>query len=215
GAASMTHASTPSRKLRGRLRNRSPPGTDLVNVFREETGRAREFVAERSLVRIPDGELEVVDTPRFLRPLVPFAAYEAPGAMAADRSGMFYVTSPNGARSSEGLYCMHEVAATAIHEAYPGHHLQMLTAQAQESPVRRVLWTPVTVEGGSLSGEELMAEEGSFASLEQRLFQRLHLLWRAIRIVLDVGLHTRGMTPVEATHYMADQLRHDRRPVVA
>ena len=210
GLAKKIDHSTPWRKLIERLRNQSPPGSDLVNVFREETGRAREFVAERSLVRIPDGELEVVDTPRFLRPLVPFAAYEAPGAMAADRSGMFYVTSPNGARSSEGLYCMHEVAATAIHEAYPGHHLQMLTAQAQESPVRRVLWTPVTVEGWALYCEELMAEEGYFASLEQRLFQRLHLLWRAIRIVLDVGLHTRGMTPVEATDYMVDHLAMDR-----
>ena len=160
----------------------------------------------------PDGDLEVVDTPRFLRPLVPFAAYEAPGAMAADRSGMFYVTSPNGARSSEGLYCMHEVAATAIHEAYPGHHLQMLTAQAQQSTIRRVLWTPVTVEGWALYCEELMAEEGYFASLEQRLFQRLHLLWRATRIVLDVGLHTRGMTPAEATGLHGGSPRHGSEP---
>jgi uncharacterized protein (DUF885 family) len=73
-----------------------------------------------------------------------------------------------------------------------------------------VLWTPVTVEGWALYCEELMAEEGYFASLEQRLFQRLHLLWRAIRIVLDVGLHTRGMTPVEATDYMVDHLAMDR-----
>ncbi len=113
--------STPWRILVERLRGRLVPGSDLVNVFREETEQGpRSSWPSGAWCAIPDGDLEVVDTPRFLRPLVPFAAYEAPGALAADRSGMFYVTSPNGARSSEGMHCMHEVAATAIHEAYPG-----------------------------------------------------------------------------------------------
>jgi hypothetical protein len=202
--------SMPWRRLVEKLRTETPPRADLVNVFREETSRARQFVSERELVRIPEGGLEVVDTPAFLRPLVPFAAYEAPGALAPDRNGMFYVTSPNGDGATPGHHCLYEVAATAIHEAYPGHHLQMLTAQAQSSPIRRILWTPVTVEGWALYCEELMAEQGYFATLEERFFQRIHLLWRAVRIVLDIGLHTRGMTPAQATDYMVDRLAMDR-----
>ena len=55
-----------------------------------------------------------------------------------------------------------------------------------------------------------MAEQGFFASLEERLFQRLHLLWRAVRIVLDVGLHTRGMTPDQAVDMLVDRVAMDR-----
>jgi hypothetical protein len=133
--------STPWRKLIERLRSQSPPDSDLVNVFREETGRARQFVAERSLVRIPTG------ISRWWTPLVSCDPwFPSPPTRRRER---WRPTAADVLRHLsqwgsflEGLYCMHEVAATAIHEAYPGHHLQMLTAQAQESPVRRVLWTP-------------------------------------------------------------------------
>jgi uncharacterized protein (DUF885 family) len=86
----------------------------------------------------------------------------------------------------------------------------MLTARQAGSEVRRVSWSPVTVEGWALYCEELMAEQGFFASVEERLFQRLHLLWRAIRIVLDVGLHTRGMTPDQAVDLLVDRVAMDR-----
>ena len=203
--------SVPWRTLVERLRNQSTPGEDLVAVFRAEMERAQGFVEERQLARIPEGPLEVLETPTFLRPLVPFAAYNPPGSFAADRTGLFYVTPPlPGERTAHGQHCLHEVAATALHEAYPGHHLQMLTAQGLPQEIRRVLWTPVTVEGWALYCEELMAEQGFFTTLEQRLFQRVHLLWRAVRIVLDVGLHTRGMSPEQATDYLADRLAMDR-----
>jgi hypothetical protein len=202
--------SVPWRKLVERLRSQAAPGPDLVGVFREATERARRFVAERDLVRIPPGDLAVIETPGFMRPLIPFAAYESPGVFAEDRRGMFYVTSPTNGRSGGQQQCLHEVAATAVHEAYPGHHLQMLTAQEQQSTIRRILWTPVTVEGWALYCEELMAEQGCFSSVEERFFQRLHLLWRATRIVLDVGLHTRGLSPDEATDYLVDTLAMDR-----
>jgi uncharacterized protein (DUF885 family) len=208
--------SVPWRTLVERLRAQAAPGADLTEVFREQTERARRFVAERNLAGIPPGELEVVDTPGFLRPLIPFAAYEAPGAFARDRNGMFYVTAPGKAdHQDRAQSCLYEVAATAIHEAYPGHHLQMLTAQAQPSTIRRLLWTPVTVEGWALYCEELMAEEGYFATLEERLFQRLHLLWRATRIVLDIGLHTRGLTPAEATDYLVSRTAMSRSRAAA
>ena len=48
---------------------------------------------DNDLVSIPDGELKVVDTPEFLRPLIPFAAYQPPGAFSADKTGWFFVTA--------------------------------------------------------------------------------------------------------------------------
>jgi uncharacterized protein (DUF885 family) len=200
----------PWRTVVERLRAEAP-GTDLVAAFRDAVERARHFLETRGLVTIPDGTLDVIETPTFLRPLMPFAAYTPPPAFGGTRNGTFYVTSPQpGAAPADGHYSMHEIAPTAVHEAWPGHHLQMLTARLATSEVRRVSWTPVTVEGWALYCEELMAEEGFFATLEERLFQRLHLLWRAVRIVLDVGLHTRGMTPEQAVDLLVDRVAMDR-----
>ena len=66
------------------------------------------------------------------------------------------------------------------------------------------------VEGWALYSEQLMNEKGYYACEEARLFQLVNLLWRAVRIVLDVGLHTRGMTPAEAVEYMVEHLPIER-----
>jgi uncharacterized protein (DUF885 family) len=191
-----------------RLRSDAALGPQLVAAFRDSVERARNFLEARSLVTIPDGTLDVIETPAFLRPLMPFAAYSPPPAFGATRTGTFYVTSPQaGEPHGNGHYSLHEIAATTVHEAWPGHHLQMLTARKAASEVRRISWSPVTVEGWALYCEELMAEEGFFASVEERLFQRL---WRAVRIVLDVGLHTRGMTPDQAVDLLVDRVAMDR-----
>jgi uncharacterized protein (DUF885 family) len=55
-----------------------------------------------------------------------------------------------------------------------------------------------------------MDEAGYYASVESRLFQLVNLLWRAVRVVLDVGLHTRGMTATEAVDYMVQHLPIER-----
>lgn len=67
------------------------------------------------------------------------------------------------------------------------------------------------VEGWALYSEQLMEEEEYYPTDEVRLFQLVNLLWRAIRVVLDVGLHTRGMTPAEAIDYLVEHLPIERR----
>jgi uncharacterized protein (DUF885 family) len=93
---------------------------------------------------------------------------------------------------------------------YPGHHLHLLTMQSLGSEVRRHIWAPIMIEGWALYCEQLMGETGFYPGDQVRLFQLVNLLWRAIRIVLDVGLHTRGMTPKEATDYMVEHLPIER-----
>jgi uncharacterized protein (DUF885 family) len=96
------------------------------------------------------------------------------------------------------------------HEAYPGHHLQLALAQELDSEVRRHIWSPVMVEGWALYSEQLMGQSGYYVSDQARLFQLVNLLWRAVRVVLDVGLHTRGMSPTEAVEYMVEHLPIER-----
>jgi hypothetical protein len=199
-----------------RLRADHPKGGDLVAAYAREMARSREFVRSRDLVTVPDAPLTVAATPEFMRPLVPFAAYDSPGPYSSDRTGWFWVTTPDPSLPAEQQermlrdHCRHELGPTALHEGYPGHHLHLVTMQQQASHTRKNLWTPLTVEGWALYCEDMMAEEGFYAGDEERLFQRLHLLWRAVRILLDVGLHTRGMTFEQAVDYLTAHLHVDR-----
>ena len=195
---------TPWRALAERLRAVHPTKEKLVDEYARAMERARAFVAERGLVGIPEGELKVVATPSFMAPLIPFAAYDPPGAFGEDRTGYFYVSVPDN--GGLGDHCSYEIATTALHEGFPGHHLQFLNAYRQASPVRRVVSSPITVEGWALYCEMMMGEQGFLRSPEETFFQKLALLWRAARIVLDIKLHTAGLSVEQATVYLMDKL---------
>jgi uncharacterized protein (DUF885 family) len=177
--------------LADRLRDDHPRPDELVGAYAGAMERARAFVEERGLVSLPQGPLEVIPTPPYLHPIIPLAAYLPPGPFSTDRTGRFFVSPPMPGDAA-GLrdHCVHEIPATALHEGYPGHHLHFLTAQASPRPARRALYCPATVEGWALYCEDMMGEEGFYQSAEERFFQRVALLWRAFRVVLDVGLHT-------------------------
>jgi hypothetical protein len=204
------------RELVDSLRNDAPEPDELLPAYREELARAQRFVQDEDLVSVPSDPVEVVATPAFLVSLVPFAAYEPPPIFLPHQSGRFYVTRPDSALPPAAVaqqrrgHCRHAIPAMVAHEAYPGHHLQLVRAQELGSQVRRHLWTPVMVEGWALYCEQLMDEAGYYASVESRLFQLVNLLWRAVRVVLDVGLHTRGMTAADAVDYMVQHLPIER-----
>jgi uncharacterized protein (DUF885 family) len=206
----------PWRELLDQLRNDTPPADQLLGAYRTEIDRANTWVLEHDLVTMPEAPLEVVPTPAFLAPLVPFAAYEPPPLYLADRTGRFYVTAPDPMLPPEAFaqqrrgHCTHGIPSMVAHEAYPGHHLQLALSQELGSEVRRHIWSPVMVEGWALYSEQLMCETGYYASDQARLFQLVNLLWRAVRVVLDVGLHTRGMSPAEAVDYMVEHLPIER-----
>jgi uncharacterized protein (DUF885 family) len=206
----------PWSEIADRLRADHPDADELVDAYVTEMARAREFVAAKGLAPIPDAPLGVVPTPAFMRPVIPFAAYDSPGAYTRDRTGWFYVTVPDPRLPAEQQervlrdHCRYELAATALHEGYPGHHLQLGIAKQLPSHIRKNLWTPLTVEGWALYCEDMMAEQGFYTSEEELFFQRVHLLWRAERILLDVGLHTRGMTPEQAVDQMVQVLHIER-----
>ena len=125
-------------------------------------------MAERDLAAIPEAPVDIVATPSFLAALVPFAAYEPPPIYPRRPARRFYVTPPDPSLPDEAAaqqrrgHCRHAIAAMVAHEAYPGHHLQLVTAQGLASEVRRHLWTPVMVEGWALYCEQLIGETGYY-----------------------------------------------------
>ena len=213
--------SRPWRELMDELRNDVPPDDQLLAAYRQEIDRANNMVLEHDLITVPEAGVDVVPTPAFLAPLVPFAAYEPPPIYLSNQTGRFYVTAPDPSLPPEVYaqqrrgHCIHGIPAMVAHEAYPGHHLQLATAQGLRSEVRRHIWTPIMVEGWALYSEQLMVEADYYPSDPARLFQLVNLLWRAVRVVLDVGLHTRGMTPAEAVDYMVEHLPIERSSAVA
>jgi hypothetical protein len=197
-----------------RLRQQAPVPGDPIAAYRSAIERSRDFIERNALVSIPAAPLEVVATPDFLRPLIPFAAYSPPGVFSADRTGRFYVTPRSGSSQRQVSRSVYELPSMSLHEGYPGHHLHMLTAQSLPSPVRRLLWSPTSVEGWALYCEDMMGDLGYYEPAE-RLFQKMHLLWRAVRILLDVGLHTRSMSPAAAIVYLLEKVPIDPAEALA
>ena len=198
----------PWQEVATRLRQDAPVGGAALAEYEQSMCAALDFAVERALVSVPEGELRVLPTPAFLRPLVPFAAYQGPGAYDADQRGAFYVTLPADA-AARHAHCRAELPVVAVHEGVPGHHLQTLAANRLTPEVRRVLATPATREGWAVYCETLMAEEGFFESRAERFFQAHHLLWRALRVVLDVSLHAHGMSTQAAARVLREELGLD------
>ncbi len=204
------------RELIAEARRRHPEPGKLREAYVAEVERARKFVEEKRLAPLPQGRLEIVDTPAFERPTTPFASYLQPGPFDEDATGYFFVTPVDTTRkkgAQEEQIRAHNYTAlslTAVHEAWPGHHLQLLHAINAGSRLRRLADSPVFAEGWALYCEELMAEEGFHVEPLTRVHQLKDLLWRACRVVIDVGIQTGKMSFAEAVDYLVEQAMLER-----
>jgi uncharacterized protein (DUF885 family) len=96
------------------------------------------------------------------------------------------------------------IPVTALHEGYPGHHLQLVHANYLKNKLRRILNTNVFIEGWALYCEEMMYDAGFYSDPRSRLLQLKDQLWRACRVIIDVQLHTKQMTYEEAVNLLVD-----------
>ncbi len=199
-------------------RRNLPDERALLEEYRAGVNAAKEFVRERKLASIPSGEsLQVVETPPFMRPTVPYAAYMPAGGFEPRQDGLYYVTplnerlSPEERRQQMFGHNRYGMLLTNVHEGYPGHHLQLVHASAVGSPVRKLLWNTVFCEGWALYCEQLVLDEGLNTDLRYRMFQLKDQLWRACRVVIDVKLHTGVMTFDEAVDMLVN-VAHLERP---
>ncbi len=174
--------------------------------YRDAMNRARAFLVDRDLVTIPAGEvIDVIATPEYLRSVMPFAAYFAPARFDADQRGIYLVTpavdnDPNAMRE----HYLASISNTSIHEAYPGHHLQLAVASKHPSLTRMLTDAPEFVEGWGMYSEQMMREEGFDAGPAFRVSMYTDAIWRACRIILDVRMHRGELTPEEATDFLVE-----------
>ena len=183
-------------------------GEPLMNAYRERMKAAYNFVVEQGLVAVPETQaLKVIETPVFLRHEIPFAAYDEPSYKDPQQKGYYYVTPVR----SEGHLLEHNWASidlTCVHEAFPGHHLQFVTANSNpNNSLPRLLNTSATFyEGWALYCEDMMQEQGFLNRPEHYFMMLRDRLWRALRVMLDVELHTQNLSIDSAAQRMCDAL---------
>jgi len=204
------------------LKRDHPAAHELLATYEREMARARDFCREHELVSFPPGEqLDIVETPPFERATIPYAAYMPPAPFEKEQKGFFWVTPVSADqppdRQEQRLrgHCLWGLPITALHEAYPGHHLQLCHSNRVDSKVRRQLTTTVFAEGWALYCEEMMYHAGFYDDPRTRLFQLKDVLWRACRVVIDVGLHCRGMTFDEAVDLLVNVAHLERRNAIS
>jgi uncharacterized protein (DUF885 family) len=195
------------------LKRDHPTNSELVQYYADEMKRAKRFVIEHRLVDIPEGErIDVVATPEFARGLIPYAAYISPAPFEKEQRGVFWVTPVDRDKEPEEMeaqlrgHSTHGIVVTALHEAYPGHHLQLSVANMlNQRPLRILLGSSTFNEGWALYCEQMMWETGFYDDYRSRLLQLKDQLWRACRVIIDVQLHTGGWSRKKAVQYLVEK----------
>jgi uncharacterized protein (DUF885 family) len=136
-------------------------------------------------------------------------AYYQPGAASFGRPGVFYANTY--ALETRPKY---EMEALTLHEAVPGHHLQIAIAQELEGvpDFQKHSETTAFVEGWGLYAEKLGEEMGFYTDPYSKFGQLTYEMWRAIRLVVDTGMHSLGWTREQAIEFFkanAGKTEHD------
>jgi uncharacterized protein (DUF885 family) len=148
----------------------------------------------------PEAPVEVRRVPEFKEETAP-AAYYSPPALDGSRPGVFYVNL----RSVEEIPKL-GMRTLAYHEAVPGHHFQIaLSLENDRLPFfRRIIPLSAYGEGWALYTEQLAAEHGFQDDPYDRLGYLDAQLFRAVRLVVDTGIHAKRWTRESALRYMLD-----------
>ena len=140
----------------------------------------------------------------------PMAAATAPG----DTTARYQSGSPNSGLA--GFYLVNttkldqrplwEIPALTVHEAVPGHHMQIALQQELEMPDwrRNTAFFTAFVEGWGLYSERLGIEMGIYDTPQKDMGRLGYEMWRASRLVVDTGIHAKGWTKQQAVAFMKD-----------
>ncbi|GAA1507833.1 DUF885 domain-containing protein [Dactylosporangium maewongense] len=186
-----------------------PDNDTIVDLAKVALAEATAFVREHDLVTLIDDPLVIMEMPEFARGFA-VAYCDPPGLLESAELPTFYCISPTPSDwSAERVasfyreYNSHMLRDLTVHEATPGHFLQLAHARRFRGRTRaRVIgWSGPFVEGWAVYAEQLLAERG-FGGLPVRLQQLKMQLRMSINAIIDQRIHCDGMTEQEAMELM-------------
>jgi len=184
---------------------------DLVEDGRATVDRIKAFIRDKDILRLPEPDrCRVIEMPEFKRGNSLAYLESAP---PLDPSAVsFYAISPppadwDGPRVKSFLeeYNRHMLQVLTIHEAYPGHYVQLEYSNRTRSLIRRVLQSGVFIEGWAVYTEQTMLDQGyGDRDLALRLSQLKFYLRAVANTILDHQMHCTKMTDEEALQFLTE-----------
>jgi uncharacterized protein (DUF885 family) len=206
-AAQQQAAITAALELAAAVR---PPRSGVVDLARETLRETTAFVRARDFVTVPDEPLEIIVMPEFQRG-VAVAYCDSPGPLDR-RQRTFYAVSPlpedwtqEQVDSFLREYNSRSIANLTIHEAMPGHFLQIAHSNRHPSTLRAMLGSGTFIEGWAVYAERVMHEQGFRA--DDPLMHLVQLKWylRSVtNAIIDAAIHVDGMTREDAMQLMVE-----------
>jgi uncharacterized protein (DUF885 family) len=204
-----------------KLAEQHPDDATVVGYAQKIVAEATDFVKQHNLVTVPDVPLDVIAMPEFKRG-VAIAYCDSPGPL--EKNGKtFYAVAPTpkdwSKERSESFfreYNNYMIRDLTVHEAMPGHYLQIAHANQFHAPtlVRAIFQSGTFVEGWAVYTEQMMAEQG-YGGPEVKM-QQLKMRLRAIcNAILDQSIHAGNMSEREAMDLMTKQAFQQEGEAVA
>ena len=204
-----------------KLAEQHPDDATIVDYAKDVVTEATDFVKSHRLVTVPNTPLDVIAMPEFKRG-VAIAYCESPGPL--EKSGRtFFAVSPTPKDWSKERkesffreYNNYEIRDLTVHEAMPGHYLQLAHANEFSAPtlVRAIFRSGTFIEGWAVYCEQMMAEQG-YGGPEVKM-QQLKMRLRAIaNAILDQSIHAGNMTEKEAMDLMIKETFQQEGEAVA
>jgi prolyl oligopeptidase len=171
----------------------------LVNAYRVIAKRADPELVHL-FGKLPRLTYGVVEIPAFKAPSQTTAYYEQ-GSPEAGRPGHYFVNTYNLKARPKW-----EMEALSLHESVPGHHVQISLAQEIENvpEFRKHIGYSAFVEGWALYAESLGPEMGFYTDPYSKFGQLTYEMWRAVRLVVDTGMHAMGWSREKAIQFFRE-----------
>jgi uncharacterized protein (DUF885 family) len=172
---------------------------DLVNAYKI-IAKSVDPELVKEFGKLPRNQYGVIPIPDFKAPSQTTAYYQ-PGAAVAGRPGYYFVNTYNLKARPKW-----EMEALSLHESVPGHHLQIsLGQELEDAPdFRRHVGYSAFVEGWALYSESLGEDLGLYKDPYSKFGQLTYEMWRAVRLVVDTGMHSMGWSRDQALQFFRE-----------